>query len=157
MDTLRKLEAEAKLGEMLDPKNRPKVGKKGHGSLGGTMPSLQKKLTPSIMLGVEEPSLSDIGITHKESSRAQELASMPENRDKHYVSSDKGTMKQKDLPEGITKKESHEAKLGKMLKETERAKGGAQYHEEPTSNTMLPVQPTLSDIGISKKEARAKR
>ena len=35
---------------------------------------------------------------------------------------------------------------------TERAKGGEQYHDTPTSTKQEPV-PTLSDLGITKKES----
>jgi len=38
-----------------------------------------------------------------------------------------------------------------LLKETERAKGGEQYHNDPTGAETEPV-PTLSDLGVSKKQ-----
>jgi len=42
--------------------------------------------------------------------------------------------------------------LGFMLKETERAKGGEQYHT--TGNSEEPVLPTLSDLGLDKKTSK---
>ena len=47
---------------------------------------------------------------------------------------------------GLTKRESAEAQ---MLAQTERAKGGNP--NLPTSNIVLPVEPTLSDLGLCLK------
>lgn len=46
--------------------------------------------------------------------------------------------------------------MGTMLKETERAKGGQPYQEKPTGNTTEPVEPTLKDPGVTKREARSR-
>ena len=46
-----------------------------------------------------------------------------------------------------------ERKMGEMLKSTERAKGGQPHQKNPTSNHREPVEPTLADLGISKKES----
>jgi hypothetical protein len=43
--------------------------------------------------------------------------------------------------------------MGEMLAETERAKGGQPYQSKPTGRTVLPVEPTLADLGISKRES----
>ncbi len=40
--------------------------------------------------------------------------------------------------------------LGRMLKDTERAKGGQPY-QHSTSTESVPVEPTLADLGIDKK------
>jgi hypothetical protein len=45
-----------------------------------------------------------------------------------------------------------ERKAGQLLKETEEAKGGEQYHGQPTGNVAQPV-PTLTDLGISKGQS----
>jgi len=46
-----------------------------------------------------------------------------------------------------------ERKMGEMLKATERAKGGQPY-QKSTGNTSEPVrQPTLADLGLTKKES----
>jgi len=45
-----------------------------------------------------------------------------------------------------------EAKLGEMLMQTERAKGGQPY-QGPTGNKGEPVDPTLADLGLSKRES----
>ena len=47
-----------------------------------------------------------------------------------------------------------ERKMGELLRETEpeRAKGGEQYHKTPTGTVEEPV-PTLSNLGITKKES----
>jgi N6-adenosine-specific RNA methylase IME4 len=46
-----------------------------------------------------------------------------------------------------------ERRMGELLLATERAKGGEGHHKKPTGNTMLPVQPTLAEIGVSKRES----
>lgn len=45
-----------------------------------------------------------------------------------------------------------ERKLGEFLAETERARGGEQYHEKPTGNKALPV-PTSLELGLTKRES----
>ena len=44
-----------------------------------------------------------------------------------------------------------ERRAGELLKGTERAKDGKQYHNDPTGAETEPV-PTLSDLGVSKKQ-----
>ena len=44
-----------------------------------------------------------------------------------------------------------ERRMGEMLAQTERAKGGNP--NLPTSNIVLPVAPTLSDLGLTKRES----
>lgn len=46
-----------------------------------------------------------------------------------------------------------ERRMGELLKETERAKGGLPYQTKSTSNKALPVEPTLAELGISKRES----
>lgn len=46
-----------------------------------------------------------------------------------------------------------ERKMGEMLLATERAKGGQPYQKKSTSNSTLPVEPALHDLGISKRES----
>jgi len=48
-----------------------------------------------------------------------------------------------------------ERKMGQMLKQTERAKGGQPYQETPTSaqGALVEAQPTLAELGITKKES----
>ncbi len=41
--------------------------------------------------------------------------------------------------------------MGEMLSQTERAKGGNP--NLPTSNKALPVEPTLSELGLTKRES----
>ena len=41
--------------------------------------------------------------------------------------------------------------MGQLLQETERAKGGQPY--QSTGNAMLPVEPTLAELGITKRES----
>jgi len=53
-----------------------------------------------------------------------------------------------------------ERRMGEMLAATEsqRAKGGEQYHGEPTGTAMIPVVVTLAEMGLTKYEsARAQR
>ena len=44
-----------------------------------------------------------------------------------------------------------ERKMGEMLKKTERARGGNP--NLPTGNKVLPVEPTLSELGLTKRES----
>ena len=46
-----------------------------------------------------------------------------------------------------------ERRMGEMLKEMPKSKGGEQHHKEPTGNIVSPVQPTLQDMGIEKHES----
>jgi N6-adenosine-specific RNA methylase IME4 len=45
-----------------------------------------------------------------------------------------------------------ERRIGELLKATERSKGGEQYHKIPTGTKGEPV-PTLSDLGLTKKQS----
>lgn len=45
-----------------------------------------------------------------------------------------------------------ERRIGQLLRETERAKGGQPY-QKSTSTTVAPVEPTLSELGLSKRES----
>lgn len=48
--------------------------------------------------------------------------------------------------------------MGELLRTTERAKGGQPYQEKSTCDGMSQVEPTLEDLGISRKESsRAQR
>jgi hypothetical protein len=44
--------------------------------------------------------------------------------------------------------------MGEMLAKTERAKGGQPHQKarKATSNVMLPVEPTLADLGVTKRD-----
>lgn len=46
------------------------------------------------------------------------------------------------------------AQLGRMLKETPRAKGGQPYQEHSTGAYLVPVEPTLADMGLDKKTSK---
>ena len=46
------------------------------------------------------------------------------------------------------------AQLGRMLKETPRAKGGQPYQEKPTGIQLVPVEKTLAEMGLDKKTSK---
>jgi hypothetical protein len=46
-----------------------------------------------------------------------------------------------------------ERRMGELLRETERAKGGQPHQKKPTGNITLPVEPTLAELGITKNES----
>lgn len=46
-----------------------------------------------------------------------------------------------------------ERKMGGMLAATDRARGGQPHQKKPTGSTTLPVEPTLAEIGVSKRES----
>ena len=46
-----------------------------------------------------------------------------------------------------------EIEMGKRLRETERAKGGQPHQKKPTGNIVVPVEPTLAELGITKRES----
>ncbi len=46
-----------------------------------------------------------------------------------------------------------ERKIGEMLLSTQRAKGGQPHQKNPTSSHRVPVELTLKEIGVSKKES----
>jgi hypothetical protein len=46
-----------------------------------------------------------------------------------------------------------ERRCGELLKEIDKAKGGEQYHGQSTGNTVVPVTPTLDDMGLSKNQS----
>ncbi len=48
--------------------------------------------------------------------------------------------------------------MGEMLAETERAKAGRKAFKEIIGNVLLPINPTLTELGLTKNEAsRAQR
>jgi len=47
-----------------------------------------------------------------------------------------------------------EKEAGEMLRDMEKAKGGQPYQDNPTGNTVAPVEtPTLAEIGITKRQS----
>jgi len=47
-----------------------------------------------------------------------------------------------------------ERRVGEMLRDMEKAKGGQPYQDNPTGNTVAPVEtPTLAEIGITKRQS----
>lgn len=46
------------------------------------------------------------------------------------------------------------AQLGRMLKEMPKAKGGQPYQKQPTGSNIVPVEPTLADLGLDKKTSK---
>jgi hypothetical protein len=46
-----------------------------------------------------------------------------------------------------------ERKMGEMLLATERAKGGQPYQKNPTGDVTVLVEPTLAELGITKRES----
>jgi len=46
-----------------------------------------------------------------------------------------------------------EIKMGELLAATERAKGGQPHQKKPTGNRAPPVEPTLAELGITKRES----
>ena len=43
--------------------------------------------------------------------------------------------------------------MGELLKASDRAKGGEQYHKDPTPRTSRGVVPTLAELGITYDES----
>ena len=43
--------------------------------------------------------------------------------------------------------------MGELLTETERAKGGQPHQKKPTGNVVLPVEPTLAELGLTKRDS----
>jgi N6-adenosine-specific RNA methylase IME4 len=44
-------------------------------------------------------------------------------------------------------------RLGELLNDTPKAKGGEYYHKNPTGNIDVPVPPTIAELGITKRES----
>jgi len=103
---------------------------------------------------IEETSLAIISRASEMLAKANTIQEIKEFKDLALTAAD--WAKRKGLgKETVQRAQSYallaERKLGEMLKETERAKGGNP--NLPTGTPGEPVEPTLSDLGLTKRES----
>lgn len=138
-----RIRAEHKLGEMLkaqkaaDLMNRGTAGQ-GRPSL-GTAPGVVPKNTTS--------KLSEIGISHKMSSRAQKIAEVPADEFEAVIEKQARVVSRKEVAVAIKEYED----LNRLV-EGEKLQGGRPLKNSPQCGTFWTQQKTADDLGISNVE-----